>query len=152
MSKSPKKRRPLVKTKEPYFIHKQTENSDLTFMIAQYALPWNEITNVPLCSAVIAKVEKVKKAFPEAHIEFNFSHERPAFIFNVVGRTKRSINDTPNQSVGDAVARAKATAKACTISRAIIRAALEGLEEELKRNLIVFEDWRAKEKNLVKGV
>ena len=152
MSKSPRKRKMLVKIKEPYFIHKQAQDSDLTFMIAQYALPWKEITNVPICEAVLIKVEKVKKAFPEAHIEFNFNIEHPAFIFNVVGRTKRSVNDEQNQSLGDAVARAKAVAKACTISKAIIRAAIEGLEEDLRRNLVVFNDWRAKEKNLVKGV
>ena len=152
MSKSPRKRKMLVKIKEPYFIHKQAQDSDLTFMIAQYSLPWKEITNVPICEAVLIKVEKVKKAFPEAHIEFNFNIEHPAFIFNVVGRTKRSVNDEQNQSLGDAVARAKAVAKACTISKAIIRAAIEGLEEDLRRNLVVFNDWRAKEKNLVKGV
>lgn len=152
MSKSPKKRKLLVKVKGPYFIHKQAQDSDLTFMIAQYALPWKEITNVPICEAVLNKVEKVKKAFPEAHIEFNFNIEHPAFIFNVVGRTKRSINDEPNQSIGDAVARAKAVAKACTISKAIIKAAIEGLEEDLRRNLVVFNDWRLKEKEIVKGV
>lgn len=152
MSKTSKKNRLLVKMKDPFFIHKQVQDSDLTFMIGHYALPWRAITNVPLCDAVIAKIDKVKKAFPEAHIEFNFNRENPAFLFRVTGRTKRSTSDENNPTIGEAVARAKATARACVISKAIIKAAIEGLEEELKRNLAVFQDWHMKEKNIVRGV
>lgn len=153
MSKNSKKNRLLVKTKEPYFIHKQAQNTDLTFMIGYYALPWRAVTNVPLCDAVIDKIDRnVKKAFPEAHITFNFNRENPAFLFRVVGRTQRSTTDENNPTVGEAVARAKATAKACVISKAIIKAAIAGLEEELKRNLTVFQDWHNKEKNIVRGV
>lgn len=152
MSKN-KKNRLLVRTKEPVFIHKEVNGTDMTCMIGNYALPWRAITNVPLCDAVIAKIDKnVKTAFPKAHIEFNFQRENPAFLFRVTGRTYRSTTDTNNPSVGEAVARAKAVASACVICKAIIRAAIEGLEEELNRNLIIFKDWHEKEKGIVRGV
>lgn len=153
MSRKPnKKKRLLVKVKAPYFIHKEVKGTDLTFMIGEYALPWKEISDAPLCDAVIAKINKVKKAFPEAHIEFNFSRENPAFLFRVVGRTKRCPGDEQNQEIGDAVARAKATSRACVICKAIIRASIEGLEEELKRNLRIFDEWHEKERNLIRGI
>ena len=95
---------------------------------------------------------ELKKAFPDAHIEFNFNREAPAFLFRAIGRTKRCGGDEQNQSVGDAVARAKATARACVISKAIIKSAMSGLEEELKRNLRIFDEWREKERDIVKGV
>lgn len=152
MSKNSKKNRLLVRVKEPFFIHKQTEDSDLTFMIGHYALPWKALTNVPLCNAVIKKVEKVTKAFPDAHIEFNYNVENPAFLFRTTGRTKRSTTDEHNPVVGESVARAKAYSRACVIAKAIIRAAMDGLEEELKRSMVVFNDWHEKERKIVRGV
>ena len=152
INKPNKKRKLLVKIKPPYFIHKEVQGTNLTFMIGEFALPWNEISDAPLCDAVLTKINKVKKAFPEAHIEFNFSRENPAFLFRAVGRTKRCPGDEHSQDIGDAVARAKATSKACVISKAIIRAAIEGLEEELKRNLRIFEEWHEKEKSIIRGV
>jgi hypothetical protein len=152
--KSKKKKQLLVKTKEPFFIHKEVKGTNLTFMIGEYALPWKAITNVPPCDAAINedRLKKLKKAFPDAHIEFNFNREAPAFLFRAIGRTKRCGGDEQNQSVGDAVARAKATARACVISKAIIKSAMSGLEEELKRNLRIFDEWREKEREIVKGV
>ena len=152
MNKPKKKKHLLVKNKTPYFIHKEVQGTNFTFMIGEFALPWKEISDAPLCDAVITKISKVKKAFPEAHIEFNFNRENPAFLFRVVGRTKRCPGDEQNQDIGDAVAIAKATSRACIISKAIIKAAIEGLEEELKRNLRIFEEWHEKERNLVKGI
>lgn len=152
MTKFKKKKQILVKIGEPYFIHKEAKGTDMTFMIGKYAIPWNGITNVPLCDAVITKIEKVRKCFPEAHIEFNFNRENPAFIFNVVGRTKRCINDKADKGIGETVAKAKATAKACVVAKAIIKAAMDGLEEELKRSFIVFDEWHDKEKRIVRGV
>jgi hypothetical protein len=155
----------LVEREKPCFIHKTieveernensqniiTKKTELTFMIGKYALPWKSIApNIPLCDAVITKIEKVKKAFPKAHIEFNFNRENPAFLFNVVGRTQRHENDEPNQDVGDTVAMAKATARACAIAKAIIQASINGLEVDLKRNLKIFEEWNKKEKNIIK--
>ena len=152
INKPKKKKQLLVKIKTPYFIHKEYAGNNLTFCIAEYALPWNKISDAPLCDAVITKITKVKKAFPDAHIEFNFNRENPAFLFKVIGRTKRCPGDEHNQDVGDAVARAKATSRACVISKAIIKAAIEGLEEELKKNLRIFEEWHEKEKSIVRGV
>lgn len=151
MSKN-KKNRLLVNVKKPFFIHKQVDGTDLTLMIGYYALPWRVVTDVPLCDAVIKKVEKVKKAFPEAHIEFNFNRENPAFLFRVVGKTKRCTTDENIPAVGEVVARAKAMTQACVISKAIIKAAMNGLEEELNRSLIIFKDWQNKERNIVKGI
>lgn len=152
INKPKKKKQLLVKLKAPYFIHKDVQGTNLTFCIAEYALPWKEISDAPLCDAVITKINKVKKAFPEAHIEFNFQRENPAFLFRVVGRTKICPGDEHNQDIGDAVARAKATSRACIVSKAIIKASIEGLEEELKRNLRIFEEWHEKEKSIVRGV
>lgn len=151
MSKE-KKNRLLVNVKKPFYIHKQVEGEDVTFMIGYYALPWGAITNVPLCDSVLKKVEKLQKAFPKAHIEFNFQRENPAFLFRVVGRTKRHLTDKHDPAVGEAVARAKAMKEACIISKAIIRAAMNGLEEELKRSFNIFNDWQEKEKNIVRGI
>src|SRR5574344_1531682 len=85
INKPKKKKQLLVKLKAPYFIHKDVQGTNLTFFIADYALPWKEISDAPLCDAAITKINKVKKAFPEAHIEFNFQRENPAFLFKVVG-------------------------------------------------------------------
>jgi hypothetical protein len=151
MSKN-RKSRLLVKVKDPFFIHKEVNGTDMTFMIGYYALPWRAITNVPLCDAVVKKVEKLKKAFPDAHIDFNFNRENPAFLFRVVGKTKRCITDEHNADVGEVVARAKAMSQACVISKAIIREAMKGLEEELNRSFIIFKDWQEKERRIIKGV
>ena len=151
MSKN-RKSRLLVKVKEPFFIHKQVDDSDLTFMIGYYALPWRAITNVPLCDAVVKRVEKLKKAFPDAHIDFNFNRENPAFLFRVVGKTRRCTTDDHNPIVGEAAARAKALIQACVISKAIIKEAMKGLEEELNRSFIIFKDWQEKERRIIKGV
>lgn len=151
MSKN-KKSRLLVKVKDPFFIHKEVNGTDMTFMIGYYALPWRAITNVPLCDAVVKRVEKLKKAFPDAHIDFNFNRENPAFLFRVVGKTKRCITDEHNVDVGEVVARAKAISQACVISKAIIREAMKGLEEELNRSFIIFKDWQEKERRIIRGV
>lgn len=151
MSKN-RKNKLLVKVKDPFFIHKEVKGTDMTFMIGYYALPWRAITNVPLCDAVVKKVEKLKKAFPDAHIDFNFNRENPAFLFRVVGKTKRCITDEHNSDVGEVVARAKAMTQACVISKAIIREAMKGLEEELNRSFIIFKDWQEKERRIIKGV
>lgn len=152
MSKKSKKKQLIVQVREPYFIHKKLEEgTEMTIMVGTYALPWKAITNVPICHAVMTKVEKVQKAFSEAHIEFNFKQENPAFIFNVSGKTIRHEGDTPDPSIGNKVARAKALCKACSIGKAIALAAKEGLEEELNRTVEVLENWRRKEKNIIKG-
>lgn len=153
MSKKSKRRQLIVKVQEPYFIHKTLDNStEMTIMVGKYALPWRAITNVPLCDAVMAKIEKIKRAFHDAHIEFNFNRENPAFIFNVSGKTIRHDGDTPDPATGDKVARAKALNRACVISKAIANAAKEGLEEELNRTIDVLNAWREKEKRIVKGI
>ena len=153
MSKKSKKKQLIVKVREPYFIHKTLESgAEMTIMVGKYALPWKAITNVPICGPVMAKIEKVKKTFPDAHIEFNFRQENPAFIFNVSSKTIRHEGDTPDQSVGDKVARAKTLCRACVISKAIALAAKEGLEEELNRAIAVLDVWREKNKNVIKGV
>lgn len=153
MSKKSKKKQLIVKVREPHFIHKTLEGgAEMTIMVGKYALPWKAITNVPICGPVVAKIEKVKKTFPDAHIEFNFNQENPAFIFNASGKTIRHDGDTPNKYIGDKVARAKVLCRACVISKAITLAAKEGLEEELNRTITVLDVWREKEKNVIKGV
>ena len=58
INKPKKKKQLLVKLKAPYFIHKDVQGTNLTFCIAEYALPWKEISDAPLCDAVITKINK----------------------------------------------------------------------------------------------
>lgn len=146
-----KYRKKLVKLKDPCFIHKRQGCTDFTFMVGEYALPWKEIIDMPLCSSGMRGIPRVARAFPKANIYWmTCDGKDPAIHFKVIGKTKRYPGDSPDWSVGDAVAKAKAAAMACTISKAIIKAVHEGLERELNGNYAVFDDWYKKNKNIVK--
>ena len=153
MSRISRKKQLLIKVQEPFYIHKTLSNGEeMTIMVAKYALPWKALTNVPLCDAVMRKISKVQKAFSDAHIDFNFDRENPAFVFDVSGKTVSHKEDIPNKTIGEKVAKAKALARACTICKAISLAAKEGLEEELNRNIDVLNVWYEKEKEIIRGI
>lgn len=153
MSKNSKKKQLIVEVKEPCFIHKTATNgNEMTIMVGRYALPWKAITNIPLCDAVLVKLNKVKKAFPDARIEFNFSRENPAFLFKSFGITTRHDEDKHDPFIGMRVAKAKAIARAIAISMAISKAIKVGLEEELNRTIDVLNVWRQKEKKIIKEI
>lgn len=155
---SKKKRKFLVKVREPQFIHYKALNKetgveeDTTIMKGKYALPWRAITDTSVTERALQKVDRLKKLFPDVTIEFNFNMENPAFILGVSGKTVRHNGDTPDQSVGDRVARARAMARACVVSRHICIAIKEGLEEELNRAAETFKARFEKEKRIIKGM
>jgi len=131
----------LEKTREPRFIHKEEEG--LTIMNAQYAFPWRKVTSVPICEVVVKKVEKAMRAFPNAHVEFNFNREHPAFIFCVTSIAKCSEGDEYNHKLGRKAAKARNISQACVIARTIISAAKQGLEEELNGADYVLHTWKS---------
>ena len=153
MSKNSKKKQLIVEIKEPCFIHKIAKNgNEMTIMVGRYALPWKAITNIPLCDAVLVKLNKVRKAFPDAHVEFNFNRENPAFLFKVSGITTRHEEDKYDPSIGMRVAKAKAVTRAIAVSIAISKAIKVGLEEEINRTIDVLNVWRQKEKKIIKEI
>jgi hypothetical protein len=121
-------------------------------MKGKYAVPWHSLTDISITERVLQKIGKLKKAFPDVSIDFNFNRENPAFIIGVSGKTVRHEGDAPDQVLGNKVARARAMARACVVGRHIALAAKEGLEEELSRSIDTFQARFEREKRIIKGV
>lgn len=153
-----KKKKFLVKVCEPRFIHYTAPNKekgideDITIMEGKYALPWRTLTDTSITERALARVERLKRVFPDVSIEFNFIKENPAFILGVSGKATRHSGDTPNQSIGDMVARARAMAKACEVGRSIAVAVRDSLVAELNGAAATFKARREREKRNIKKV
>ena len=155
MSNKSKKKQLLVKTKEPYFIHKTLESGrEMTIMVGTYGVPIRTLLGGETSISWIAVdrvINELKKAFPDAHIKTDYIKDVACLVFNVSGKTVRHEGDAADQVLGDRVAKAKALAKACTIGKAFATGIKKNLEEGINRNIDIFDIWREKEKNIIRG-
>lgn len=156
MSNKSKKKQLLAKVREPYFIHKTLESGrEMTIMVGTYGVPIRALLGEYASISWIAVdgvINELKKAFPDAHIKADYIKDVAYLVFNVSGKTIRHEGDAADPVLGDRVAKAKALAKACTIGKAFAVGIKKSLEENINRNIDVFNVWHEKEKNVVKGV
>lgn len=127
----------LVMVGKPLFVrHTANErHNETTVMIAQFALPLNDIlTNgsQALTPNLLRAVLRGAKGFQGIELDFNGNSQAPAFTFTVKAKTERRREDPHNQELADKIVAAKVNMRACNIARKLISSVIAYHKSEIE--------------------
>jgi hypothetical protein len=133
-----KRKNILVYTNTKVFKHPaNAKHNEVTVVVKSWAIPVRNLLGytIPPETAKVV-LEKMRLTFPKAKVEFNYSVQHPAFLFDSIGKTMRKEGDKCDAELGEKVAGVKSNANAYSISRFLSKSIVSNIKSGLEDALM----------------